>query len=132
MTRKRSPNLSTRRVEDVVGIIRAMPGRPEWNRVIAAVADQLKAEYTRQTLFGHDAIRLAFQDRKKGQPARPGAARRRRTRDEAIGALERDNERLSGIERALKAKFVRWAYNANAAGITEATLEKPLPTIDRT
>ena len=128
--KRRSPNLQGERTRRVLELIARIGPIVTWDAVIAAVEAETGHRYTRQALFGNDAIRLAFATRKRGAP--PKGAKRPRSAElqralERIASLTADLELLKRRDQALTLKFLTWAYNANNAGLTEERLEKPLP-----
>ena len=60
MTR-RSPNLTSDRIDLVVDIIRGWDGRLTWPALIQAIAKRMRATYTRQALYNQERIRIAYE-----------------------------------------------------------------------
>ena len=134
MPRRRAPNLAGDQLETIVRIIGRLPGKPTWADVIKAVRDQLGASYTRQALHMHKSVLLAFQARKGGDPSKPEirpVSARSKAAQNKLRRLEDELERLRKRETALLERFMRWAYNAHAHGMTETMLDCPLPKIER-
>ncbi|MEM5332306.1 hypothetical protein VSR34_38410, partial [Paraburkholderia sp. JHI2823] len=65
MTRVREKNLDDTVVATIVGVLDGWSGRLTWDALIAAVKRRAGLSYTRQTLYSHERIRLAFAVRKK-------------------------------------------------------------------
>lgn len=130
----RSPNLTPARVDAIVGIIRRWTGRLTWIDLIKAVAEETRATYTRQALFKHESIRIAYEIyRESGIDAgvdRPISAALKASIDR-VKRLETENAELRKKETILMEQFIRWAYNASTRGLTEEFLNQALPPTNR-
>ena len=127
--RTRSPNLDARRVAAVVGIVTRHPGLPSWEGVVVLVEAALGCRYTRQALFKHAAIRLAFQERKAGGPVLPGKRPVSARARDAAAIKARQQAELADLRRreeALLERMARWIYNAHAHGIPTTLLDADL------
>lgn len=127
--RDRSPNLDKRRIAAVVRIIRRLPGKPTWEAVMSAVEERLGCRYTRQALFGHPPIRLAYQERRSGAPVRPGerpVSDRAREAARAKARLQAELSEVKRREELLLERIAIWMYNAHANGIPIALLDARL------
>ncbi len=127
--RVRSPNLDAARVTAIVRIIERLPGKPSWEVVMAAVEERLNSRYTRQTLFAHPAIRLAYQERKAGVRARAGErplSARARAAAAQTARLRAELAEVKQREELLLERIALWMYNAHAHGISTALLDAPL------
>lgn len=134
MTR-RSPNLTTARIDFIIEIIRGWDGRLTWPALIQAVANRLRATYTRQALYNHERIRVAFETYRASNSAggiegRPVSAALKASM-ERVQRLELENAELRKREGLLLEQFVRWAYNAASRGLSEDYLNQPLPPTNR-
>ncbi|SKD04695.1 hypothetical protein SAMN05445504_9288 [Burkholderia sp. CF099] len=131
MKYQRGKNLSELDVAAIVGILDEWSGKLTWSLLCTAISRRLRQKYTRQALHAHEPIRAAF-GRRKG--ALPDAAPTRNcpvVSAEEVHRLREQNERLQKQLDAFRDKFVVWAYNAHAKGLTEADLQRPLPRVDR-
>lgn len=132
----RAANLTYERVERIVAIILEWDGVITWDKLIAAVADRFGQTYTRQALARYADISDVFRLQKSRLKMTPRKDRRARSPelDAALARAERANrelELLKAQNAALIEQFVRWTYNANMRGLTEAVLNTPLPKVDR-
>lgn len=127
--------LTENNINQILQTLDVWRGPLTWKLLINYVEPILGHRYTRQALWMHERIRLAFGLRKNflnkldKQPSRGSlgilaAQERIMTLKSTIARLEKENE-------ALKLQFIRWAYNANNRGLDETTLNQPLPAIDR-
>jgi len=110
----------------ILGVIHRLPGKPGWEDVISAVELKLGYSYTRQTLFAHPAIRLAYQERKAGAAARPGERPVSATKRAAALATARLRAELAETKRReelLLERIANWIYNAHANGIPITLLD---------
>ena len=130
----RSPNLDNVRIRVIVDLVRRLPGTPTWARIVRAIGEETGAAYTRQALQAHAPIKAAYDSRRRGDPAAPAGPR---LSARARSALDRDarmREEIIELRRQLDAyheRFVRWAHNAHARGLTESIFERDLPPINR-
>ena len=127
--RDRSPNLDERRIGDIVRVVRRLPGKLSWDAVVDAVEVRFGCRYTRQTLFAHPPIRLAYQERKSGSPVRPGErpmSERARTAARAKTRLLAELTEVKRREELLLERIATWMYNAHANGIPLALLDAKL------
>ncbi|MFM0003924.1 hypothetical protein SAMN05192544_103822 [Paraburkholderia hospita] len=132
---RRSPNLTPDRVDIVIEIIRRWDGRLTWPALIKVVTKRLHATYTRQALYKHERIRIAYETYR----ARLSDARGGRPLPAALNAclertkrLQQENAELRKREALLLEQFVRWAYNAASRGLTVEFLNRALPPTNRT
>lgn len=127
--RDRSPNLDQVRIEAIVRLIRRMPSKPSWDAVVSAVEDRFGSRYTRQALFAHPPIRLAYQERRSGVPVRPGERPQSDRARAAAYAKTRLLAELAEVKRReelLLERIATWMYNAHANGIPLALLDAKL------
>ena len=128
--RRRNPDLDADRITRIVRVISRLPGKPTWREVVEGVERELGAEYTRQALHAHEAVRAAYTARRNGAPAKPGSRPVSKALSAANGRVAASEARVEAARRredALIETFARWLYNARAAGITQEVLDKPLP-----
>lgn len=135
--KRRSPNLTSARVDSVVELIRAWHGRLTWPALIDAIAQKFGATYTRQALFKHDRIRIAYETYRDAalatthaESGRPMSAALKAAMDR-IHRLELENSELRKWEMLLLEQFHRWAYHASSRGLTQEFLDRPLPPLNR-
>lgn len=134
---KRAKNLDGGLVLQIVEILDGWDGPLSWEKYIDSIEKRIGQRYTRQALFKHADIRLAFVTRKKKVAVQPlGVVRR--TGDPILNAalerqerLEAENERIKAENRRLLEMFARWTYNASSRGLSKEFLDQSLPSIDR-
>lgn len=129
LPRDRSPNLDDARIDAVVRIIRRLRGKASWDAVVSAVEDRLGCRYTRQALFAHPPIRLAYQERRFGGPSLPGErpiSERARAAARAKASAAAELAEVRRREEALLERIATWMYNAHANGIPLALLDARL------
>jgi hypothetical protein len=133
MTR-RSPNLTPEKIAVIVEVIRSWDGRLTWPGLVKKVFERTNAIYTRQALYKHEPIRIAYEThQEKGSAADAGrpAPAALQASTERVRRLEAENAELKKREALLMEQFVRWAYNASTRGITEDFLNQALPPTNR-
>ena len=133
MTR-RSPNLTPEKIALIVEVIRSWDGRLTWPGLVKEVLEKTGASYTRQALYKHESIRIAYETHRErgsaGDAGRPVPAALQAS-TERVRRLEIENAELKKREALLVEQFVRWAYNASTRGLTEAFLNQALPPKNR-
>lgn len=106
-----------------------------WREIESAVEGRLGHRYTRQALEKRERIKTAYTTRSnvlKNLPERsPRGSVELLAAQARIDSLKAENERLKVENERLLAQFVRWLYNATAAGLTKETLNAALSWIDR-
>ncbi len=125
----RAPNLDGSRRSRAVALIEESEHALTWAGVIRALKVEFGVAYTRQALASHRCIAAAYERRRHraGVQAGEGLSATARRREEASRAVREEFARLSGKYDALHEQMRRWAYNAFANGLDEATLNKDLP-----
>lgn len=137
MKYQRSKNLDDKLIEQVVEILDGWTGPLSWNALLVQVESRLQQSYTRQTLYKHERIRLAFALRKKalatGQASDPKKVANPvlQTALDRISRLEAENERLKVENANLLEQFMRWTYNASTRGLGIDFLNQALPHVDK-
>jgi hypothetical protein len=137
MIRSREKNLDDEVVANIVQVLDGWSGKLSWERLIEAVEKRMRLSYTRQALYSHERIRLAFGVRKKALSdnkvgvAGVAASPELQIALDRIALLEGENQRLEAENNALLEQFVRWAYNAQTRNLTKEFLNNPLPAVDR-
>jgi hypothetical protein len=131
---RRSPNLTPEKIAVIVEVIRSWDGRLTWPGLVKEVFQKTGATYTRQALYKHESIRIAYEaHREEGDASDTGrpvpAALQAST--ERVRRLEVENAELRKREALLMEQFVRWAYNASTRGLTEDFLNQALPPTNR-
>lgn len=133
MTR-RSPNLTPEKIAMVVEIIRTWDGRLTWPGLVSKIFNKTNATYTRQALYKHEPIRIAYETYRDNSSAteqgRPVPAALKASADR-VKRIEIENAELRKREALLMEQFVRWAYNASTRGLTEDFLNQALPPTNR-
>ncbi len=134
---KRAKNLDGGLVLQIVEILDGWDGPLTWDSYIDAIDKHIGQRYTRQALFKHADIRLAFATRKQTLAEQP-AQSKKKIADPVLNAamqrierLEAENDRVKAENRRLLEMFARWTYNASSRGLSKDFLDQPLPAIDR-
>ncbi|KWT10748.1 hypothetical protein [Pseudomonas amygdali] len=127
-------HLTARDIELLVGLIDGWNGKLTWDAVCDEAKGLIGTRPTRQTLNAHARIKSAFGDKKVQQKV--GFKPKKRPESLAIAEqrihrLDSENHRLKAENNRLIERFVRWQYNAQIRGISQAVLDAPLPEIDR-
>jgi hypothetical protein len=119
----------------VLELIDDWRGPLTWNLLLDAVEALFHYRYTRQGLYLHEQIRIAFGVRKSIQDGQDKIKSKGSlgviAAQERILSLEASVARLSKENEALLNQFARWAYNARKRGLDEKYLNQALPSIDR-
>ncbi len=126
----------------IVAIIEAWEGPLTWARLTNRTALILGRHFSRQALDAHSTIKIAYQARKTrlrnvlasvraGKPDMDDLPPELGLALQRTAAFQARGDRLQATLSAYDAKFVTWLYNARIAGISEAALNTPLPTVDR-
>lgn len=137
MKRVRAKNLDDDTIGEIAAILDGWSGKLTWNLYIDAIDRRHGLRYTRQALHAHEAIRLAFEVRKRAlssaddEPATFDGPPELKVALDENARLEGENQRLQAENRALLEQFVRWVYNASKRNLTEDFLNQPLPPVDR-
>lgn len=133
---KRAKNLTDDAIEQIVRLLDGWTGKLTWEALIDTIATKLYSRYTRQALYKHERIRMAYLLRKEalGRPSKDETLPRTGQLGEAmtrIARLEAENQRLDAENRRLLEQFVVWAYNAHTRGLDKNFLSQPLPHVNR-
>jgi hypothetical protein len=123
-------------IDAIVQTIRAWPKSTiSWADVCKEATPILGFTPSRQGMNQREPILEAFQARKKHlrvspmqalpMPSSLAVAARR------IGILNAEISELKAMNTLLKDRLQIWQYNAHLKGMNDATLDKPLPSIDR-
>ncbi|HBP5562396.1 hypothetical protein ACEOSC_23850 [Pseudomonas aeruginosa] len=127
-------HLTTRDIELLVGLIDGWDGKLTWDALCNEAEGLIGTRPTRQTLNAHARIKSAFGDKKTQQKAGFKPTKRPESlaiAEQRIHRLENENHRLKAENNRLLERFVRWQYNAQKRGLSQAVLDAPLPEIDR-
>lgn len=132
---RRSPNLTPDRIDSIIEIIRTWDDRLTWPALVKAIAEKMRATYTRQALYNQERIRIAYETYRassnaSGVDRRPVPAALKASM-ERVQRLELENAELRKREALLLEQFVRWGYNAASRGLSEDFLNQPLPPTNR-
>ncbi|MDF1807793.1 hypothetical protein [Hyphomonas sp.] len=123
-------------IAEIVNIIDGMR-TVTWDSVIEEIALRLGRRYTRQALSRHVRIKQAFSGKKRSP--RDGSVPKKTAGNKSdevllllarVEKLEATIERLNNENTALLEQFVRWSYNAHAAGVPLERLDAALPATD--
>lgn len=127
-------HLKDRDIELAVSLIDAWDGKLTWDALCDEIGGLIGTRPTRQTLNSHAPIKSAFVAKKVQQ--RTGLQPTKRPQslaiaEQRINRLEGENQRLKYENERLIERFIRWQYNAQKRGISQAVLDSRLPEIDR-
>lgn len=128
-------HLGDAEIDQVVSLLVGWKGKLTWEGLIAAHKKRNGKARSRQAFARAAAIKIAFDTSKKrlkhaeaeDRPATPVELSMLRDR---VNRLSAENEQLKAENTALLDQFVTWQYNAFAAGMRYADLNKPKPGID--
>ena len=137
MNKVRAKNVDDEIVRVAVQIIDAWPTtKLTWDFLIEALTDAGLPRYTRQALDRQPQIKSAYtirvgmlRDQRSQHKKSPALSEE--VRDPRVQSLEATVTRLTAENRFFVEKFMRWLYNATAAGMSTDQLDLPLPDIDR-
>lgn len=125
-------------MELIISVLDGWKGKLTWDKLIKAIEERSNIKYTRQALFNHTRIKLAFQNcksRSENSTVKPTEAKENNPAilllKNRIDRLEAENSRLQLENERLLEQFVRWAYNAHLRGLDKNFLNNPLPIVDR-
>jgi len=121
-------------IKTIVSLIDGWEGKLTWEGLCDESAELLGTRPTRQTLNSHDRVKSAFAAKKTQQKTGLLPTKRPQSLDLAqqrINRLESINQRLKLENEQLLERFLRWQYNAQKRGISQAMLDEHLPEIDR-
>lgn len=129
--------------EIYIDLLDGWVGELTWDLLVKKAADLHTISFTRQTLSANSRIQSAFRHTKQ----RIASNRINSSSDtvrlsnmsernivnlyESFNRLKTENERLTKENEAYMNKFLIWSYNASNRGMTEADLEKPMPSVNR-
>lgn len=132
---KTTKRLSVKSINQILQALDSWRGPLTWNLLLEVVDSLLGHRYTRQALWMHENIRLAFIMRKAIAAGQEGTPPRGSlgivAAQERVASLKAKVTRLEDENQKLKVQFIRWAHNANKRGLDEAFLNQALPFIDR-
>lgn len=138
MPKKQAPTskrLTEKSIDQILQTLDSWRGPLTWDLLLDVVEGLLRHRYSRQALWMHESIRLAFGVRKAlsaGQEKmQPRGSLGIIAAQERIISLEAKVSRLEDQNEKLKVQFIRWAHNANKRGLDEVFLNQALPAIDR-
>jgi hypothetical protein len=136
---KTTRQLTDQDIETICTILDGWPvgEKLTWEALLEDIERRLYLTWSRQALNRHTRITQAFKLRKRGlqksvpvkNPENIPADLRKAM--ERAQRLESENERLKLENNQLLEQFMRWAYNAEAKGLTLNILNKPLHNVDR-
>ncbi|PWC27410.1 hypothetical protein [Teichococcus aestuarii] len=136
------PRLTDGDVQTIRALLEVWEGPLTWELLMGRVALVLGRSYSRQALDGHEAIKAAYQARKRRNRAireslRKGKVATDEVPPEFAAALRRAEAaelRVQALEQIIeryRGKFVCWLYNARNFGMTEEQLNAQLPRTDQ-
>lgn len=130
--RKRAPNLQDGVVSRILGILDDWQGPLTWPRLLEGIRLRLGAKYSRSAMASHKRVQAAYSAR-KAQLREVGNSTPSRAdvRERYIQSLKARLERVERENHTLLERFVRWLANAEAHGLSEAELDRPLIPIDK-
>lgn len=127
-------HLTERDIRLVIDLIDSWEGKLTWEALCDASEGLIGTRATRQTFSAHAQIKSAFGDKKTQQ--KTGLQPTKRPQSLAIAGrrihrLESEIQRLKAENERLLERFIRWQYNAQKRGLSQAALDDYLPVIDR-
>jgi len=138
MIKIRSKNINDRTIDLIISVIDGWKGKLTWDKLIKVIEGRSNIKYTRQALFKHTRIKLAFQNCKSRSvnfTVNPTETKENNPAilllKNRIDRLEAENSRLQLENERLLEQFVRWAYNAHLRGLDKVFLDNSLPSVDR-
>ncbi len=137
MSKVRAKNIDADIVRSAVQIIDSWAtNKLTWELLIEALSASGLPTYTRQALDRQPRIKSAYGVRVetlRAQRSKLGGEPKAIVdiRDARVLSLEATVKRLTKENDFLLEKFMRWLYNATAAGLSPEELDRPLPDIDR-
>ncbi|HBN9860918.1 hypothetical protein [Pseudomonas aeruginosa] len=127
-------HLTQRDIRVLIDLIDAWTGKLTWEGLCDKGGEVLGFRPTRQTLHSHNTVKAAFNDKKIQQKNGFTPSKRPQSlaiAEQRIHKLESEKKRLIAENERLIERFVRWQYNAQKRGLSQAVLDAPLPVIDR-
>lgn len=120
-------------IERIEDLIRLWSNRKlTWNLLVTACNNELGIKTTRKTLNTRSALKTAMKLRKAELKAPSQYARQYTDIDRANDRIIRLSKRVEELEAAQNVmidKFTRWAFNADAHGLSESILDRPIPIL---
>ncbi|MDN6297922.1 MAG: hypothetical protein L0J54_07835 [Halomonas sp.] len=101
-----------------------------WELVVIACQNELGIKTTRKTLLTRDGVKAAMHLRKTELKAPSQTPRQFTDIDRANDRIARLTQRVAELEAAQETlidQFARWAYNADAHGLSDTILNQPIP-----
>lgn len=127
-------HLTERDIKLVIGLIDAWEGKLTWEALCDEAESLIGTRATRQTFSAHAHIKSAFGDKKAQQKTGLQPTKRPQSlaiAEQRIHRLESENQRIKAENERLLERFIRWQYNAQKRGLSQAMLDAHLPVIDR-
>lgn len=127
-------HLSKQDIESIVNLVQGWEGQKlTWDAICNAAQPLIGKKPTRQSLYAHDRVKIAYKMAKKSAkaPPRPHLPGSLSIAAMRLAKLEKEVELLKEENRQYKQLFVRWQYNSYKYGLKEHQLNEPLPRIDR-
>lgn len=127
-------HLTDRDIRLVIGLIDAWAGKLTWEALCDKAESLIGTRPTRQTFNAHGPIKSAFSNKKTQLKTGLKPTKRPQSlaiAEQRIHRLESESQRLKTENERLLERFIRWQYNAQKRGISQAMLDAPLPEIDR-
>ena len=116
-------------IDTAVRLLDGWSGKLTWDVYLSVLAVDLGHRYTKAAMLRHSRVKLAWEAAKsrvrkiEGSHGSVGLKMAQKRIDELTDRVERlklENEQL--LEQ-----FLRWSYNAYAAGLSPEELDRPLP-----
>lgn len=127
-------HLTERDIKLVIGLIDAWESKLTWEALCDEAESLIGTRPTRQTFNAHARIKSAFADKKVQQKTGLQPTKRPQSlaiAQQRIHRLESESQRLKAENERLLERFIRWQYNAQKRGLSQAVLDAHLPVIDR-
>jgi hypothetical protein len=128
-------HLTENDVNRILALIEGWQYDLKWSSLVKACEISLGINTTRQALNRKQQIKDAFQMYKRSQKLDLSDAAAPRPNDintahARIEGLLKKMQRVEYENKVLKEKFLTWQYNADQRGMTEESLNRPIPRHD--
>jgi len=129
------PHMTEKQEEEICDLIKNWPldAKLSWPSIVEVVKKRFGLKFTRQTLWSHECVAIAYRTRKEliAQNKNRKYSKKSmslKTALETVVKLEKQISLLETENNMLHSQFARWAHNAQNTGLSFDLLNKPLPT----
>lgn len=127
--------MTAERIKKIVSILDNWGGRLTWSLLIASIERQTRQLYSRQALFAHTEISIAFASKKRllawSGKQEPYLSPELKAAQSKIASLESTVERQGTLIATYEQQFVLWTYNASTQNLSLDFLNRPMSLVDR-